>query len=47
MSLNTNRTYEPSRALLYTARVLSALTVALGAVCFMPVKDGILPVTIL
>ncbi len=44
MSLKTNRTYEPSRALLYTARILSALIIAMGAVCFVPMKDGILPV---
>ena len=47
MILRSDPTYEPSHALLYTARVLSALTVALGAVCFVPMKDGVLPVTIL
>ena len=47
MSLNPHHTYEPPRPVLYTARVLSALTVALGAVCFVPMKDGVLPVAIL
>ena len=47
MSLKTNRTYEPSRALLYTARVLSALIIALGAVCYLPMSDGVIPVTAL
>ena len=47
MSLKASHTYEPPRGVLYTARVLSALTVALGAICYLPMRDGILPVELL
>ena len=44
MSLKSNRTYEPRRGLRYTARVLSGLLIALGAVCYVPMRDGVIPV---
>ena len=47
MSLKASHTYEPPRGVLYTARVLSALTVALGAICYLPMRDGSLPVGLL
>ena len=47
MSFKCNPTYEPSHVLLYAARILSASVIALGAVCFVPMRDGILPVELL
>lgn len=47
MSLKASHTYEPPRGVLYTARVLSALTVALGAICYLPMRGGSLPVGLL
>ena len=47
MPLKPHRAYEPRRGVLYTLRVLSAAVIALGAVCFLPVKDGALPVEML
>ena len=44
MSLKPNRPYEPRRGVRYTARVLAGLLIALGAVCYVPMRDGVIPV---
>ncbi len=37
----------PSRGVVYANRALSALVVALGAVCYIPLRDGLAPVAVL
>lgn len=44
MTSKTNQAYAPKRAVLYTARVLSALVIALGAICYVPMRSGAIPV---
>ncbi len=45
VTFKSNPTYTPPRGVLYAVRVLSALLVALGAVCYLPMRDGVIPVT--
>ncbi len=42
MTSEAKTTYAPPRALLYAARVFSVLLISLGAVCYVPMREGVL-----
>lgn len=42
MTSETNATYAPPRALLYAARIFSVLLISFGAVCYVPMREGVL-----
>ena len=46
MTVRSRPPYEPAHIILYGCRVLAALVIALGAVCYLPVKEGAFPPTI-
>ena len=47
MSFKANSAYAPPRPVLHVARILSAAVIAFGAVCYIPLRDGLLPMEIL
>ena len=47
MTTRTHLTYKPTPAVLYGCRVLTALVIALGAICYIPLQSGRVPVSLL
>ena len=43
MTVKSRSPYEPTPAVLYGCRVLSALVIALGAICYIPAREGVVP----
>ena len=39
--------YQPPAPLLYACRILSAMAIALCAICYIPIKEGSIPITLL
>ena len=47
MSAPSCTAYAPPKAATLAVRILSVLVVALGAICYMPIRDGLIPAEIL